>query len=33
MRPEDRELAIFYVAIATFFAIVVLALIYTYAIS
>jgi len=33
MTPEDRELAIFYVTLSGIFAIVVLALIYTYAIS
>jgi hypothetical protein len=33
MTPEEREASIFYVALATFFAIVVLAIIYTYAIT
>jgi hypothetical protein len=33
MTPEDREVAIFYVALSGIFAIVMLALIYTYAIS
>jgi hypothetical protein len=33
MTPEEREMAIFYVSLATFLAIVVLALIYTYAIT
>jgi hypothetical protein len=33
MTPEEREASIFYVALATFLAIVLLALIYTYAIT
>jgi hypothetical protein len=33
MTPEEREASIFYVALATFLAIVVLAIIYTYAIT